>query len=223
MTGVRVAILAEGQTEEFFIRDLLSPHLAKLGVYAAPTRICTKKVQGQRRHRGGHAGSYSYIQSDIRRLLPSHHWVTTMLDYYGLPADFPGSELATSGHAADRVLLLEEAFAKDIDDKRFLPNLVLHEFEALLFSDVSIVHQALGSVDRLRELSRIAVAYRSPEEINDSVETAPSKRLLKLYPEYTKPVDGPRIAAAIGLGCIRERCPHFHRWLCRLEGLAAGK
>lgn len=71
-------------------------------------------------------------------------------------------------------------------------------------------------------LVRIAAAFPSPEDINDSPQTAPSKRLEALCPGYSrqKPRLGPLIAEHIGVERIRAACPHFDQWLQRLETLS---
>jgi hypothetical protein len=44
-------------------------------------------------------------------------------------------------------------------------------------------------------------------------DTAPSKRLLRLYPRYRKTSDGPLAIAEIGIDAIRKDCPHADAWL----------
>jgi hypothetical protein len=67
------------------------------------------------------------------------------------------------------------------------------------------------------DLEAIRVGFNSPEEINDSPMTAPSKRLLKIIPGYQKPLYGNIAALDVGLKSIRDQCPHFDSWLKRLE------
>lgn len=62
-------------------------------------------------------------------------------------------------------------------------------------------------------------SFAAPEEIDDSPDTAPSKRIDKLVPGHRKPVSGTLAAQAIGLPRIRRECPHFSHWLDRLESL----
>jgi hypothetical protein len=57
----------------------------------------------------------------------------------------------------------------------------------------------------------------SPEMVNDGTETAPSKRILSVYPQYLKTVYGPLVIADAGLDSIRQRCPHADRWLRTIE------
>ena len=62
--------------------------------------------------------------------------------------------------------------------------------------------------------------FSSPEEINDSPITAPSKRMGPLAPVYEKPLLSTLAALEIGLDAIRRECPHFRDWLGRLETLS---
>jgi hypothetical protein len=77
------------------------------------------------------------VKRDLQRLLADTgaERITTMLDYYGLPDDFPGLANRPSGNCYQRVEHVERAFQGDIAHPRFLPYLALHEFEALLFTD----------------------------------------------------------------------------------------
>lgn len=58
----------------------------------------------------------------------------------------------------------------------------------------------------------------NPEDINDSTETAPSKRLIQKT-NYRKTTHGPNIAEEIGIEVLREKCGGFDEWLVRLESL----
>lgn len=219
----RVLVLAEGPTEEAFIKTVLAPHLATFGKWLQVTCVCTRREKGRRAFRGG-GSSYPKIQRDLRELLRSRpDAVTTMLDYYGLPGDFPGlASLPTGGTCFDRAAHLEAAFASDIADARFIPNLVLHEFEGLLFSSPRVIAEVLLDPARVGALEDIAGEAPTPEEINDGPSTHPSKQLEALFSKpksYQKPLDGPRIASRIGLSRIREVCKHFNAWLERLEAL----
>ena len=54
--------------------------------------------------------------------------------------------------------------------------------------------------------------------MDDGPETAPSKRLQRLFPTYDKVVDGPAVIAAAGLDAVLEQCPHARAWLESLTG-----
>lgn len=216
----RVLVLVEGQTEERFVKSVLAPHLWGFEKAAEATCVATKTTQGRREHRGG-IPSYGKVAGDVRRLLGSSpEAVTTLFDYYALPGDFPGRKDLPSGASCyERAAHLERAFAASIDDARFIPNLVLHELEGLLFAGPAVIAEVLLEPARTAELEGIAAGFASPEEIDEGPETHPSRRITRILPGYEKPLHGPRIAERIGLAGIRARCRHFHAWLTRIEGL----
>ena len=104
---------------------------------------------------------------------------------------------------------------------RFVPYLMMHEFEAMLFSDCAAFASGIGCPDLAPSLQAIRDRFASPEEIDDSPVTAPSKRIATLIPGYQKPTQGLLAIQEIGLDAIRAQCPHFRAWLERLEGLPA--
>lgn len=75
----------------------------------------------------------------------------------------------------------------------------------------------------MEELDVTRSAFGTPEDINDSPETAPSKRIQRLVPHYEKPLHGILAFLDIGLQKVRDECPHFAQWIRRLEDrVAAG-
>ena len=119
---------------------------------------------------------------------------------------------------------MELALGKDIGDRRLVPHLQLHEFEAMLLVKPDAILTYYD--DRAKEvaaLNRLVEGFSSPELINDGENFAPSKRIIAQIPEYGqgggKPTAGPIIAAAIGLETILRKCPHFDAWLRQLEQL----
>jgi hypothetical protein len=142
-----------------------------------------------------------------------------MIDYYGLPDDFPGQQHRPAGSCYQIIEHLEEAFRQDINHRKFLPYFSLHEFEALLFTSPEIIATNFPETDLRSELSKIRNAFGSPEEINDDPRTAPSKRLKTLYPQYRKVAQGLAIAEQVGLSLMRNECRHFNDWLTKLETL----
>jgi hypothetical protein len=222
---IRLHFVAEGQTEETFINQVLRPHLAAMLIAADARCVQTSRRRGII-HRGG-IQKYSRLKHDLTRWMSEDRNTdarfTTMIDLYGLPADFPGyTALRAVPSPLDRVIALESAFADDIDSPRFVPYLQLHEFEALIFADPSHLLDEFpaqtGAVARLRE---VASRFASPELMDDTPDGAPSKRIQQEIPEYQgrKVSAGPRLAGKIGLQAIRQKCPHFGRWLARLEAL----
>ena len=210
----RVLVFVEGQTEETFVRDLLVPYFSRLGIYLTP--ILAQTSPG---HKGGIV-SYGKVKHQLTRLCRQDQgaYVTTMMDYYGLPNDFPGLD-GRVPDAHEQVARLEQALQQDIDAPNFIPNLMLHEFEALLFSAPEKFAEWLDDQALLAPMAAIRAAFATPEHINNSPQTAPSKRILTLVPNYKKTVDGPLIAEDIGLDAIRAQCPHFNNWIERLLAL----
>lgn len=102
---------------------------------------------------------------------------------------------------------------------RFVPFVVMHEFEGLLFSDCARFSSSIGRPDLEPRFRAIRDEFESPEEINDSPDTAPSKRVEELVPGYDKPLLGTLAVLEIGLARIRQECPHFNDWIKQLESL----
>jgi len=103
------------------------------------------------------------------------------------------------------------------DPRRFIPFVAMHEYEALLFSDCDMLASSLGDPSLAAPLSEILAAFATPEEINDSPQTAPSKRIELLVERYEKPFHGVMAFLEIGLPKVRSQCPHFDAWVRQLE------
>lgn len=223
----RLYLIAEGQTEQTFADILIKPHLAQRQVYMdKPVLVAHAKKRG-RVHRGG-GRSYIPMKNDIIRFLKQDKdpdaFFTTMIDLYALYTNFPG--LAEAKHLQqnpfEKVKFLEQKFAEDIGDPRFIPYLQLHEYEAYLFSDPTCFEYLdTEGIQAVKALQTIASQYPTPELINDGPQTAPSKRIIASFPDYekAKTTFGPQLAAKIGLSAIRDRCSHFNEWLSKLESL----
>lgn len=213
----RIYVMVEGQTEESFVRELLQPHYAAAGRYMTPIIVSTSPG-----HKGG-VVSYGKVKPQLLRKCKEDPgaYVTTMFDLYALPDDFPGQKAQAypaGGSGLQKALFLEDELEQDIRQTNFIANLVVHEYEALLFADTSRFSDWTHSA-AVTKLAAVAGAYNTPEDINDSPHTAPSKRVHGAMPTYQKTFHGPLIACDIGLEVIRTRCPHFHGWLGKLEAL----
>ena len=128
-----------------------------------------------------------------------------------------------SGGPAQRVAHVEAHWAAAVGDTRFLPHLALHEFEAWVFAAPSCLEPWMFDDDSnvVTAIAAVAAAYHTPEDIDEGFLTAPSRRLCNAFAGYQKTLHGPIAVAAIGIERIRARCPHFARWLDRLEAIAA--
>jgi hypothetical protein len=214
----RVYLLVEGQTEEAFVRELLVPHFSRTGMYLSP--IIVKTSAG---HKGG-LFSYAKIKPQLLRLCKqdTQAYVTTLFDLYALPRDFPGrsdADYPTAASGQKKAAFLEARLASDLNVRNFIPYLMTHEFEALLFSEPNEFKLWTDDEAVFHRLSDIARVHATPEDINDNPHTAPSKRILEIMPGYQKTIHGPLIACGIGLDTLRRACPHFHGWLRQLESL----
>jgi hypothetical protein len=211
----RVYIFCEGQTEETFVRDVLQSHFNNFNVSLYSIVFNTSSNS-----KGG-ISSYQKIKHQISKkcLEDKSAWVTTLIDFYGSPTDFPGKDTMLSlTDPYKKIQYLEDNFANDIKQRNFIPNLILHEYEALLFSDIS-KFEPWYEKKIIETLKNNITAFDNPEFINDSPQTAPSKRILKCCPSYNKPIHGSLIASAIGLDQIRYKCQHFGTWLETIEKL----
>lgn len=215
---MHVNVLVEGQTEEAFTKELLAPYFQKHGISITPIIISTKRLRNGIKFKGGLSESnFNSFETDLKRLIQStpHGLVTTFIDYYAIPSSFPGYETRFAKRSQiEKVRHLESALASSLGDPRnFIPNIQLHEFEALLFSDVKGFESIIADDGRnISGLRGIAVSNENPEDINEGPLTAPSKRILALYPRYEKVVEGNLIALEIGIETMLSKCPHFREW-----------
>jgi hypothetical protein len=224
----RLLIHVEGQTEETFVNEVLAPHLHRQGYQRVSARLIGNARLRQRR---GGIRAWSSVKTDIIRHLkedPSA-FATTLVDYYGLPRTgdkaWPSRDCATSLPFDSKATCVESALEQDLvrsmgadfDPRRFIPFVIMHEFESLLFSDCAAFSRGIHRQEMAAEFQTIRDAFRSPEEIDDSPETCPSRRILDLIPNYEKPLLGTLAVLEIGLPAIRAECPHFDQWVKRLE------
>jgi hypothetical protein len=221
----RLLIHVEGQTEEAFVNSLLSDHLTAAGYRDVRVRL----AGNPRKQRGG-VGSWQGVKRDVLRHLKEDRSAihAIIVDFYGMPNDWPGRNQAhaTSSSSAkaecvETALLHEttESMGGGFDPRRFVPLVMMHEFEALLFSDPSGFARGIARSDLAPEFRAIREAFANPEDINDSAETAPSKRILRVFPGYQKSLFGVLASLEIGLPSIRRECTHFSTWLGQLEAL----
>jgi hypothetical protein len=217
----KVHILVEGQTEDEFVREILGEYLSPRGIYLSTTIVKTKRAIGGNPAFKGGAVSYGKIEFDVKRLVhdSSASLVTTMIDFYRLPSNFPGfnDHAAKSGSPLQCVTYLEDKFRAAINHPKFLPYISIHEFEALLFSDPDIIVREVRGEDEKTRAALYAInkRYSSPEDINK--DHPPSKRILEYLTEYEKILHGILIAIEIGVDRMRQKCPHFHEWLTKIE------
>jgi len=221
----RVFVVVEGLTEESFINEVLAPVLWPCEVYLTPI------ILGSPGHKGGNP-NYARVKKDVVVQLKQDRtaYCSTMLDFRGLGKGFPGMPLPANLPSLDKVIHIEQAVKADIvaevpdnlrPDLRFLPYLQLHEYEGLLFSDPVAFAGGIYRPNLAASFQKIRGEFPTPEDINDGPDTAPSKRVLTLHPEYRKPLYGSLAALQVGINMMRQECPHFREWVEQLEALGA--
>ncbi|MGD8782263.1 MAG: DUF4276 family protein [Ignavibacteria bacterium] len=215
----KVLVLVEGQTEEGFVKNVLNPYLSSKEIYLTPTIVKTKRVIRGTHHKGG-INSYGQVKRDLLPLLrdTSSQIVTTMIDYYALPDDFPGYQIRPAGTCFQRVEFMEEQFKNDIDNPKFVAHLQLHEFEALVFASEDKISTAfINKKSQISQVQAINNSFNSPEEINENPDTAPSKRLRNIFKNYQKVLHSQLILSQANIDDLRSKCSHFNEWLTKLE------
>lgn len=224
----RLLIHVEGETEEAFVNEVLASHLYGCGYTKVSARLFGNARQRDRR---GGIRAWSSIRKDILKHLKEDAGCisTTMVDFYALPQTgekaWPGRAAAVHLAFANKAASVENALQVDIcnelaiglEQSRFVPYVMMHEFEGLLFSDTTRFADGIGKPDLSPKFQAIRNQFASPEEINDSPLTAPSKRIIQLVPGYEKPLMGTLAVLEIGLDAIRQECPLFRDWIERLE------
>jgi hypothetical protein len=224
----RLLIHVEGQTEEDFVNEVLRNHLVSKGFHSVEARI-VGHARLRMRKRG--IRPWPAVRNHIVNHLREDQGcvATTMVDYYGLPHEWPGRAQSRGlGSIKQKADCVQDAVREDLvaqmgirfDSSRFVPFVVMHEFEGLLFSDRAAFSRGIGRADLEASLRKIRDGFATPEEINDSPVTAPSKRVEAIVPGYQKPLLGALAVLEIGLRRIRQECPHFDGWLKQLESLA---
>ena len=211
----RVRILVEGQTEETFVNDILSPHLYQMGIFPYAFLF-------------GGIPRYKQARKEILNSLKEDKTCicTTMVAFYGMQKDWPGRiESQSYRNYQEKAQKVQQALSEDIvtqmdnswNPAQFIPYVQMHEFEALLFSDTSVLASSNSRISS--QLKRVLQSFSCPEEINDHYDTCPSRRIEQHITNYVKTVDGIIAARKIGLEKMRRECPHFNEWITKLEDI----
>jgi hypothetical protein len=220
MTTFRqIAIVVEGQTESAFVSEILAPYLQATGVYVTPVIVTTSRLADGTTFKGG-GMVWRHYENDIRRLLRASHFhcVSILLDFYAYPRNAPGSDCCDRPHASRKCAELRtKAMGDAIGDPRFVPYVVLHEFETWVIAAALDTSRVLGDAGVAKRLQAQARSVGGDVELlNDSAATAPSKRVLKAWADYDKVTDGVEVIRDAGLPAILEHCPGLRGWVGRL-------
>ena len=209
----RLAVTVEGPTERGFVTQALAPHLHTSEVYAYPILL----GQARANRRGGGNVSVQGVASDMADHYHRFDFVTSLVDLYGFRRSGGNSAEYLEEQIFGEVVRL---VGRGVDSRKVIPYVQQYEFEGLLFSDLEALGNTLEAARQaVEQLANIRAQFRTPEEINDNLDTAPSKRLAQILPYYNKVRFGPLVAQEIGLSTIRRECPRFNAWVTRLESL----
>ena len=219
--------IVEGTTEEVFVNEILSKYLFNYGIVVSVRKIRTGWDNFNNKPAKGGLISYLKLKNDIKNWIISEKnrqmtWYTTMVDLYAFPKDnlSPFSlDIQGTSDPYQKISKLEDALKNDINHSSFIPYVQLHEFETFLLVAPERLMVMYPNEKRKIELLKKEIGNIPPELINESLHSAPSKRIIKYIPnyEFEKAQVGPLIAEDIGLERIRNSCPHFNQWLKRLE------
>jgi len=196
---VRVAISVEGTTEEIFVLKTLAPHFLKRRIFIQPINM--------------HGNvSLDRVKSEIHKLVYNFDYVTTLYDFYGFKkVDINETKLSLEAKILNSL--------KEGIRYKCIPYIQMYEFEALLFSSPQVVGDVMGEVSYVQWVEQVLNEFNgNPEKINNSQQTAPSKRFEK-NTHYHKTIHGPDIAFQTGLTVIRRVCEGFDDWVSRIEAL----
>lgn len=216
----RVIIICEGETEKEFCNTILAPYFAKRNLFIQAPLI-KKSMGGIVKWAELKKQITVHLRVDLQAI------VTTFIDYYGLYSkyNFPlWNEAEQQPNKNKRMEILERGMLESIDDAirfRFIPYLQLHEFEGLLFNEISIFYEQIPKYELvgIDELTQTFKQYSNPEMINNNKGTSPSQRLKRIIHGYNKIVHGIILAEAIGLEKIKAKSPRFNDWIIKLINL----
>jgi len=221
--------VCEGHSESDFCNQVLRPSLYPRGVDFAG-----KLVGKPNRKLPGIAGWARY-QADLKRIAAEANqrkrYVGVLVDYYRMPLGWPGRRTASDQTLKQRGIHVEEELKRVADESyrdSFIPCVQLHEFESLLFCDPDTTGLAMSmglgdfneiscaaSVEQMRVIIRDCGS--DVEQINDHVTTNPAARVQRIFPGFSKPVQGVNALIECDVDLLRQNCVWLDRWLTAIE------
>lgn len=225
----KLCILVEGQTEVAFCKRVLSSYFGKRYM-VIPITITTGKDKRGNIKKGGMV-SWGKTCAELRRMAGTYKEsdtvFSTMLDLYAISSDVPGYDAAQMKQDPyAKVDVIENTMKEKcaaMQGRIFVPYIQLHEFEALVLSDMDALYRRFPDND-LSALKAEVERIGNPELVDSGVETAPSKRLLQNIPSYDKRTDGISLierssidySSTSVIDYLSTKCKHFGEWMKRL-------
>lgn len=194
---VRIGVSVEGLTEERFIKAVLYPYLLPKKISIIPIPI-------------NGSVNLDKVRNELRKMANNFDYVTTLYDFYG----FRNKNISETKESLESKIL--DTAHKRVKPK-LMPYIQMYEYEGLLFSCPASIENILNESGIRDWAENILRKFQNnPEAINNSTETAPSKRLIAKT-NYLKTTHGPNIAAEIGVDKIRKMCKGFDNWVSQIE------
>ncbi len=219
----RIFIVVEGETEERFLRRVLYEDFITQGIHIEAQQWLTNRNLGT--YGGGN--NFDLIEKHLRRLMSRYKhdkdvFISVMVDLYAFPKQgntIYDAEVRMHNDGKDKALLLQKKMEERLDYRNFIPYVQLHEYETLLLSRPDALRQFYTNKTKEIDALKSEISGMNPEEINETPEGAPSKRIINYIPEYKKQktIAGVITAEAIGLHHLRTTCKHFNDWIIKLE------
>lgn len=216
-----LVFIVEGETEDEFVNRLLMPYLAARGLNTSMQCLMIT-MSG-----GGHGfNNIEHFRNTVRDELyrSDEPVITTFIDHYGINSEtkLPGYNECVKERDTDKRIRkmeakLEEAVRAVKPYRYFIPYIQRHEFETLLLADPESGFSMVGNERIKEDVKRLCSKFDSIEDINETPEGAPSKRLIDIYSrcneKYEKATDAVDIAELTTINAMMEKCPHFREWV----------
>ncbi len=196
-----IGISVEGQTEAYFVKYVLARYLKNYGINLANPLILGGNVNLAR------------IENILSLMSSQYDYITTLYDFYG----FEGKD-NSDNYSSLCNKIKNQGVLKNKNN--IIPYVQMYEFEAILFSDLAVLCKYMDDdsqkIHQYKILFEENLKNKQPEEVNDSIETAPSKRIHRIFRKYKKSIYGYIVAQEIGISKIRAKCPNFNNWIEQL-------
>lgn len=219
-----VFFICEGASEKLLVERILTPYFRNKGL---SLRLEAELIGNYHPDCQGAGGDVSYerLKIDLDNIIINHQdaYITTIFDYYGLKGIWPGLNMINNTMTShQKAKEIEDAMSYDLSISHFIPNLLVHELEGLLFTAPEIIARVTKTPKNVTScLQEILLDFNNnPEDINDDPSTAPSIRLKNAKANYGKIAHSTRIIEKITIDAIRKKCPHFNAWLEKIESIS---
>jgi hypothetical protein len=178
---------------------------------------------------GGHGfNNIEHLKKTIKPLLFNENEpiITTIIDHYGINSEkkLPNYlNCITETEVEKRIACMEQSLLDAVNSIKeypyFIPNILRHEMETLLFANPE---EGFDLEDEAIKNDVLAIYNQFPniEDINSTPQGAPSKRLKVIYENhnqrYNKVSLGVDIVELTGIDTILQKCPRFKAWVDKI-------